>query len=182
MKWSRKHGEEGSRVSDQVLVSALPGAAVTWITFSLCDVPSSAGKLGPEGECCWGGCELCVGTGMKGTSLRGGELMGAPGPGYLWPVSRWRQGGLTGEPGIMRRIQLWLVGRETLEVRAASDVAKKDPVSHLSSSICQMGVRTAPALPPPQVGRGVETLVGRLNDPVREGCMSWLPGPQSLHL
>lgn len=59
----------------------------------------------------------------------------------------------------MRGNQLWLAGREALEVRAASYVAKKDPVSHLSSFVCQMGMRTAPALPPRQVGRGVETLV-----------------------
>lgn len=69
----------------------------------------------------------------------------------------------------MRESWPWLVGWETLNVRAASYVAKKDPVSHLSSLICQMGMRTAPALPPPTGRKGSGDLVGgtRLNDQVR---------------
>lgn len=50
--------------------------------------------------------------------------------------------------------QPWRVGWDTLKVRAASSVAKEDPVSHPSFCICQMGTRMEPALPPP-TGRKV---------------------------
>lgn len=51
----------------------------------------------------------------------------------------------------------------------SSLVSCKDPGSHLSSFICQMGMRTAPALPPPTGRKGSGDLVGGtgLNDGAR---------------